>query len=295
MALTEANLIDAVSGVARWRRGDEFAPHKPLTLLYALGRIAQGSQRLFSFAESRSPLTELLVEFGPKRESIHPEYPFQRLCNDGIWELVPSGLEPRKSNTDATPKVLLEANAQAGFSQEVYDLLKANPGLVEDLGARILDSSFPESLHDPIRSAVGLDEAGTEQGHAKDRDPTFRTKVLDAYGHQCAICGFDVRVGRVGLAVEAAHIKWHQQGGPAVVPNGVAMCAIHHSVFDRGAFSISLDFKVMVATSVSRSESAKLWMWRFDGHRLQLPPKHDLLPEATFVKWHHANVFRGQV
>jgi putative restriction endonuclease len=46
-------------------------------------------------------LTGLLKEFGPPRQSYHPEYPFWRLQNDGAWEVHAAGsLKARKGNTD---------------------------------------------------------------------------------------------------------------------------------------------------------------------------------------------------
>ena len=37
------------------------------------------------------------------------------------------------------------------------------------------------------------------------------------------------------LGIEAAHIKWHQAGGPDTEDNGLALCTLHHKRFDRGA------------------------------------------------------------
>jgi putative restriction endonuclease len=69
---------DAVSGFARlrvWERAGVRAPHKPLLVLYALGRWANG-EKAVPFAEAAAPLRALLAEFGPPRRSYHPEYPF---------------------------------------------------------------------------------------------------------------------------------------------------------------------------------------------------------------------------
>jgi len=39
-------LREAVANIKMWQRGDQRAPHKPLLLLYALGRLSQGESRL---------------------------------------------------------------------------------------------------------------------------------------------------------------------------------------------------------------------------------------------------------
>src|SRR4051812_17295332 len=59
-----------------WKRGDIRAPHKPLLVLLALGRLQAGSDRLLPFEEIEQPLSRLLEDFGPPRKSPHPELPF---------------------------------------------------------------------------------------------------------------------------------------------------------------------------------------------------------------------------
>jgi hypothetical protein len=62
-----------------WKRGDERAPHKPLLVLLALGRLQAGDDRLLPYDEIDRPLACLLTEFGPPRKSPHPELPFFHL------------------------------------------------------------------------------------------------------------------------------------------------------------------------------------------------------------------------
>src|SRR5581483_9922455 len=85
-----------------WSRGDQRAPHKPLLVLYALGRWSRGETTDIPFKQVDADLTGLLKEFGPPRQSYHPEYPFWRLENDGVWAVHATGpLTPRQSSTDA--------------------------------------------------------------------------------------------------------------------------------------------------------------------------------------------------
>ena len=79
------------------------------------------------------------------------------------------------------------------------------------------------------------------------RDPNFRANVLRAYEYRCAVCGFDVRLGPSPVALEAAHIKWHQAGGPDLEVNGLALCVLHQRLFDRGAFTLSKQLQIMVS------------------------------------------------
>lgn len=108
-----------------WKRGDQRAPHKPLLLLYALGRCKQGAARLLSFREVNRVLTALLQEFGPPRQAYHPEYPFWRLQNDGVWEVDTSfPLTRRASNSDPLKSELVQYNVPGGVTEDIYMLLQ---------------------------------------------------------------------------------------------------------------------------------------------------------------------------
>jgi HNH endonuclease len=115
---------------------------------------------------------------------------------------------------------------------------RADPTLFGVLATRLLENHFPESLHPDILAAVGLD-LGAPAPAGRKRDPQFRQRVLTAYEYRCAVCGFDVRLGSVPIALDAAHIRWHQAGGPDREGNGLALCVLHHKTFDLGAFTLS--------------------------------------------------------
>jgi len=62
--------------------------------------------------------------------------------------------------------------------------------------------------------------------------------VLLAYEYRCCVCAHDLRMGGHAIGLEAAHIKWFQARGPDVVQNGLALCSLHHKIFDLGAFTV---------------------------------------------------------
>jgi len=51
-------------------------------------------------------------------------------------------------------------------------------------------------------------------------------------------CAWAATNGWQRLGLEAAQIKWFQARGPDVVPNGLALCSLHHKIFDLGAFTV---------------------------------------------------------
>lgn len=275
-----------------WKRGDQRAPHKPLLVLYALGRLAQGD-RWLRFSDIEDDLTELLIEFGPPRQSHHPEYPFWHLQSDGVW-VVPEAdvLEMRQSASNPPKSELRENEARGGFPDDIYEAFRDDPALRREIARLLLSSHFPSSLHEDIAAAVGLDLEGTPSQH---RDPEFRTRVLRAYQFQCAICGFDLRVGTRGtpVGVEAAHIKWKQAQGPDDVSNGIALCALHHKMLDKGALHVTEDLHLLVSEAVYGSEPHLSRLRDRHGNRIRTPQRATYYPDGEVVTWHVNEVFRG--
>lgn len=74
-----------VAHIRAWSRGGIRAPHKPLLLLYALGRLQRfGANTPVAYSEAEAPLDELLTDYGPPRTT-SPSYPFHHLTSDGVW------------------------------------------------------------------------------------------------------------------------------------------------------------------------------------------------------------------
>ena len=220
-----AKVIDRFLKLNVWTRGAERAPHKPLLLLLALGALSRGV-RVLPFAEVELKLTELLKQFGPTRVALHPEYPFWRLQNDGLWVVKAEGpLRQRQSNNDVTRTSLRNANATGELAQDVQAALLTKPTRIAEAAQLLLEQSFPETLHRDILDAVGL-SVDLVSSRRSQRDPNFRNAVLVAYQYRCAMCGLDLRVGSITVGIEAAHIRWHQARGPDEVNNGYALCAL---------------------------------------------------------------------
>jgi putative restriction endonuclease len=291
--MTKQALQDLFSKITVWKRGGERAPHKPLLALYALGKCARREGRLIAYSDVDQDLRKLLREFGPTRQSYHPEYPFWRLQNDGIWQL--RGAErvgARASSTDAKKSELLRYDVHGGFTEEVYSRLGRDRKLLAWIARDVLDANFPPSIHEDILQAVGLDLEAEELGPT-GRDPRFREKVLRAYEYRCALCGFDLRLGDVLVGVEAAHIQWSQAGGPDTEVNGVALCVMHHKLFDRGAFTLTDSMEIQVSERAHGSTGFQEWLMAFHGKPMRPPLRESYYPEAQFTSWHLKEVFQG--
>jgi putative restriction endonuclease len=152
-------------------------------------------------------------------------------------------------------------------------------------------------MHADILDAVGLDlsmGAGErEQVSRRARDPNFRARVITAYEHKCAVCGFDVMLDNTQIGLEAAHIMWHQAGGPDTENNGLALCVLHHKMFDRGAFTVSCEHRVEVSQHIHGANKLEEYLLVYTGCNIREPQSRDYSPEDEYLEWHHREVFRG--
>ena len=288
------DFLSRVKELKPWSANGRRAPHKPLLVLLALGRLQGGEKRLARFEEIEGPLRNLLRHFGPPSKTWHPEYPFGRLSSDSLWEIPNDDRLPRTKSGDLLKRSLIRQKAEGGFPERVHRMLLGNPELVTSASQLLLKGHFPESLHDDIREAVGL-RAEWVVRDSQARDPSFRSAVLRAYERRCAVCDYDIRLGEELLGLEAAHIKWHAAGGPDQVNNGLALCGFHHKALDRGAWGlepVDRGFRILVSSDVHGQSPALRWLRDFHGERLRAPLLAPDIPSADHVQWHRRQVFR---
>ena len=299
--LMEQNFMKKIRDVKAscWSHNGIRAPHKPLLLLLALGRLRVSENRLVLYQALEEPLTELLKDFGPQRSTYRPELPFWHLKTNGLWEIQGSKVLNPDSRRSPTRGMLKRHNFKGGIPKQVHDLLRGDPGLLQETVKVLLYDNFPETWHNDIRSAVGLlDEGEKETASGPSRNPQFRREVLRAYGHCCAVCNFDIRLDDNLLGLEAAHIKWHAAGGPDEVSNGLALCVTHHKVFDRGALGLEQikpkSYKIVVSKRVNGSSDAAHELRGLSGKPLHSPQSADDFPDCRYIDWHRSEIFKGK-
>ena len=296
MSSDEDDFLDRLSRVVVNIHKNRRAPNKPLLLLLALGRVTDGRERLAAYTEIEKPLKKLLAEFGPPRKTIHPEQPFGHLRTDGLWEIPGDSILPASSSGTLLVGGLREHSAKGGFPEDIFQLLKQNPRIVHSAAQLILERHFPHTRHDRIRAACNLPAIREKYpARVSKRDRAFRTDVLSAYGNCCAACGYDLRLNDVVFGIDAAHIKWHSQSGPDIVPNGLALCSLHHVALDSGALGLSQRendevVKLLVSSKVAGGEAARRLL-NLHGEPLRRPATVEFSPCKEYIKWHQDQVF----
>lgn len=291
--MNKETILKQFRKITVWKRGGERAPHKPLLLLFALGKLLNNKSRMISYKEIDKTLDILLREFGPVRLNYRTEYPFWRLQNDKLWEV--SGAEEIVLNKSGDPQKtdLINYRVNGGFPKHIFDTFLADKNLLFKIVRELLESNFPSSIHEDILQSVGID-VESQSIEERKRHPEFRENILRAYEYRCAVCGFDVRLGHFPIALEAAHIKWYQAGGPDTEVNGIALCALHHKLFDRGAFTISDKMKILVSAHAYGTVGFQEWLMNFHGKEITPPQRKAYYPDRKFVEWHVREVFRGE-
>jgi putative restriction endonuclease len=165
----------------------------------------------------------------------------------------------------------------------------------------LLDENFPESVHDDICAAVGLDIEGLEieaararAARLRRRDPRFRQLVLVAYEYRCAMCGYDGRLDTETVGLDAAHVRWWAFDGPDSIDNALCLCGFHHKLLDRGVLGVTTDHRVAVSSHfVGRGRAAEDLVLRLVGEPLNEPQRGQPLPAEDHVSWHTEQVFRA--
>jgi putative restriction endonuclease len=122
----------------------------------------------------------------------------------------------------------------------------------------------------------------TRETRQRMHQQAFRERVLGAYSEQCAICRL-----RHEELLDAAHIlpDGHPKGAP-VVPNGLALCKLHHAAFDSYMLGIRPDLTIEIRLDVLREPDGPMLrhgLQGFQGARIHVPRRADLRPDRAFV------------
>ncbi|MEU9241203.1 phosphorothioated DNA-binding restriction endonuclease [Streptomyces sp. NPDC048385] len=286
--------LERTAKLRQWSRSGTRAPHKPLLLLYALGRFQQDAADELRYSAVEEDLQRLLTEYGPPNRTT-PAYPFHHLVSDGVWEV---RTDRGPGSPSSGVRELRDVGAAGRLAPELRAALRQEPSLLGRMVRVLLDLHFPPSLHGDLCEAVGLELEPTESGQLsvvrRRRDRRMRELVLTAYEYRCAFCGYDGRIGAVPVGLEAAHVRWWAFDGPDDVDNGLCLCSLHHKLFDKGVLGIGDGHRILVSQRfVGHSPAAREHVIALAGRPL-IGPQPGAHPVAAIHRsWHTSQVFHG--
>lgn len=293
--LEERELLAAIAALRTHSRREGPSLHKPLALLWSIGRLTANKQRLAPWDVFQHEVGGLLSEFGGPGSRVTPHYPFWRLRGD-IWEV--TGLPD--DAVDPGPEALGRADATAGFVEAAARSLRK--ARVRAKAVRALSTAYFDSATRPlVLERVGLHgylsasgraggEPPTDVADAAQRDagPVERTSVSGTrparnqafvrqvkswHGGVCQVCSEPLE-GPLGRFSEAAHIQGlgSPHEGPDSTSNMLCLCPNHHTQFDGLAIYIDSDWHVR-----QTMDDEPLY-------ELRLDPQHRIAPE--YVEYH---------
>ncbi len=122
----------------------------------------------------------------------------------------------------------------------------------------------------------------TASVHVRLHQRAFRERVLEAYQRQCAFCRF-----RHEEMLDAAHIiPDSQPQGEPVVRNGIALCTLHHSAFDRRFLGIRPDYTIEVRPDILHEHDGPTLahaIQALHGQRIYIPNAVTLRPDPQLL------------
>jgi putative restriction endonuclease len=295
-----SNLVAQLSSLRQHQRNGHRSPHKPLLVLLALGRLAATGSSELAWSVAEVELAELIAEFGqPSRTSRAQSaaYPFTRLRADGVWTL------------DADVQMdlvrpLTDQHVTGRFVSPLEASFLADPTLLRTAARDLVMSNFPETVAPDVLETVGLDPVSVLTGadmlpgkglaaSQRHRDPGWRSAVLQAWDRQCAFCGYDGQLAGACIGVDAAHVRWFAFDGPDTLDNGLALCVLHHKLFDVGVLGLDRDLRILVSAAFSARTDAGRAVYSL--HRRPLSPRPGTpAPSPDHIAWHTREVFKSR-
>jgi putative restriction endonuclease len=137
------------------------------------------------------------------------------------------------------------------------------------------------------RGSESRREYVTVQAKRRLHQARFRLEVLRAYETRCAVC----RLPWAEL-LDAAHIvPDREEKGAPVVPNGLALCRLHHGVFDTDLMGIRPDGVIELSRTLLETRDGPTLehaVKAFHGQHLHLPRQREDQPGQRFLEERYA-------
>jgi putative restriction endonuclease len=241
-----------------------------------------GPQGIFTPAGMEAPLSITTAPDGPYDDAVGDDgfllYRYrgtdpQHRDNVGLLRAMERGLPlvyfagiARGSYQPVWPAIVHAADpASLTFTIGLYE-----PGLVRpDLSADVRDAAQRATVTRLVVQRV--------------RDARFRSHVLAAYRDSCSVCRL-----RHEELLDGAHIlPVSNPRSVDAVPNGLALCKLHHTAFDRNILGVRPDAVIEIRRDVLEEHDGPMLIHGLQGHhgqQLLVPRKPADRPDPGFLE-----------
>ena len=280
-------------------RGDP-APHKPLLLLALCDLAESGDLRNVlplspEFAFRFYTYWNIVAGRRAQRPDIR--LPFHHLSGDGIWSALDDRGEP--SPDKKLTKCARLPSDLIGFLEDAANRDKARHLLIAKYFRPSEQIALYEMIGLPVPSRQEIEaNAGyksPEEARMAGREARFRVRVVTAYNYTCALTGYRLTTITAGSIVDAAHIHEFRDSRNNDPRNGIALCKNAHWTFDQGLWTITDDYRIIVAVGqfAEAGPNEDNLLASCHGKRLHLPEDRALRPDTIHLAWHRKARFKA--
>ncbi len=222
------------------------------------------------------------------------------LRSEGFWQVLDEKKQPTSERNRARYALIdpgfLAAASDSGFRRRARSLLIARYFHSEDRAAlySLCDIKVPDE--DAIAEQVRYQPIA--EATKKGRDARFRITVLSNYTFTCALTRYRLTTVSSECIVDAAHIHQFAASRNDDPRNGLALCKNAHWLFDNGLWSLSDDYRVIVARGRFDEECldpGTKGLLDYEGASIHLPRDQSTWPALPNLRWHRKNRFKGAI
>jgi putative restriction endonuclease len=135
---------------------------------------------------------------------------------------------------------------------------------------------------------------GHEEAAMEGRNVRFRLNIVAAYNYTCALTRYRLTTISGKAIVDAAHIHQYAKSHNNDISNGMALSKSAHWLFDEGLWSLTDDYRVIVADEHFAEHGPEhILLRQYRDQQLHLPSDPQLWPSVRHITWHRNKKFKG--
>lgn len=239
--------------------------------------------------EMRIPGAALSITTAHVKKGVEPKYDDQ-IAKDGWFEYRYQGSDPNAWDNAAV-------RTAYQLHRPLIYFYGVGPGRYEAIFPAYVMGDEPSRLTFTVAAdATGLGQATLVTGGSaaplkqyatvlvkrRLHQHRFRELVVAAYSKRCTVC----RLHHSEL-LDAAHIlEDHDERGDPEVPNGLALCKIHHGAYDADILGIDPDYRVHIRGDVLEEVDGPMLRYGLQAMHeglIRVPRRDDLKPRKDFL------------
>ncbi|CAN5833148.1 HNH endonuclease [soil metagenome] len=224
------------------------------------------------------------------RRGVPPRYDDQIASDDDWFEYRYQGTDPKAADNRAVRRTYELGRPLIyfyGVGPGVYEAI-APVYVVEDDPGRLTFKIAADATSLGNRSLMHgggeppLKAYATAVVKRRLHQHRFRELVVSAYNERCSVC----RLHHVEL-LDAAHIlEDRDERGRPEVPNGLALCRIHHGAYDANIMGVAPDHRIHIRSDILAEVDGPMLrhgLQEMHGAAIAVPKNLDLQPNTGYL------------